>query len=289
MIPRRFSMVALDLDGTLLNAASHVSARTSAALQHVAATGAIISLCSGRSTACMVDAEQQLGLPHPCAVLSCNGAAAFDLQRRPLYVDTMSPASVRAVLQCADELELVTNLYDEVRGVIHARPTHPDHHALIQRYATRTGGQFNLVESYDDLSPPCQVALLCDDVAAVHAALVARITSHELQVNAYSYFVECVPRNVHKGVGLERLAAHLGVPLTQTVAFGDGRNDLEFVQTAGLGIAMANAIDAVKEVAARVTQHTHDHDGVAIELEAMLAQDLFGPPMTMPEEARCAS
>ncbi|RHY23417.1 hypothetical protein DYB25_012975 [Aphanomyces astaci] len=273
---RLYSLLALDLDGTLLNASSRVTARTAAAIQRVAATGAVVSLCSGRSIACMADSERQLGLAHPCTILSCNGAAAFDSHRRPLYVDTMSVDSVRSVLRAAEDMHRCVNLYDEVRGIIHVRPSHPAHHDLIHRYSTRTGAQFNIVPAYDlDAVAPCQVAVLGDDPAAIHAALVDQVSA-DLQVNSYSYFVECVPRHINKGVGLHRLAQHLQIPIAETVAFGDGANDLEFVEAAGMGIAMQNAIPSVKRAANKVTEHSHDDDGVAVELEGMLARGLFG-------------
>jgi hydroxymethylpyrimidine pyrophosphatase-like HAD family hydrolase len=58
-------------------------------------------------------------------------------------------------------------------------------------------------------------------------------------------------------------------PLSSVVAFGDDTNDVEMVRTSGLGVAMANAVDAVKAVAAHITM-THDEDGVAMVLEKLL-------------------
>ena len=78
----------------------------------------------------------------------------------------------------------------------------------------------------------------------------------------------CHPQ-VNKGEGLRRMCSRLGVPLEQVVAFGDGDNDIEFVQAAGRGVAMANARPTLREVADRVTARTHDEDGVAHELLRM--------------------
>ncbi|OQR99372.1 hydrolase [Achlya hypogyna] len=272
-----YSLLAFDLDGTLLNKAGRISPRTAAAMRAVAATGAIVSLCSGRSTACMVEAARQLGLDTGVALVSCNGAAAFDHANRPLFIETMPPESVEHVLATAAMMNRCVNVYDEERGVIHATPTHPLHHELIAEYSTRTGGAYNLVDAIDTATVrPCQLAVLGRDVDAIHEILSETIPS--LTFNKYSYFVECIPSAVHKGVGLTRLAAHLGVPLAHTVAFGDGLNDLEFVQTAGLGIAMVNGDDAVKAAAHRVSRFSHEDDGVAIELESLLEVGVVGEP-----------
>jgi Cof subfamily protein (haloacid dehalogenase superfamily) len=274
-------MLALDLDGTLLNAANKVTARTASAIQQVEETGALIALCSGRSTACMMDAERQLGLRQACAILSCNGAAAFDSKRNMLYVDTMSQESVRSVLQVAGQVDRCVNVYDEMSGVIHVRPTQPEHHELVQEYMSRTGGSYNVVESYDEIAhvSPCQLAVLGRDSAQIEACLHAQLSSRhaDLKFARYSYFVEVVSKSINKGIGLHRLCRHMGIPITKSVAFGDGSNDLEFVREAGLGVAMRNATPSVKAAAKKITAASHDEDGLALELEQMLRHGLFGP------------
>ncbi|OQS02614.1 zinc phosphodiesterase ELAC protein 2 isoform 2 [Thraustotheca clavata] len=240
--------VPFDLDGTLLNKAGRVSPRTAAAIRAVVKAGAMVSLCSGRSTACMMDAAKALGLDHGIALVSCNGAAAFDEHNRPLFIDTMTDDSVRSVLTVAEAINRCVNVYDEERGIIHAKPSHPLHYDLISEYSQRTGGKYNLVQEYDtNAVRPCQLAVLGRDVDDIFDTLTTSIPS--LTFNKYSYFVECLPTQVHKGVGLSRLAEHLSIPLERTIAFGDGLNDLEFVQMAGLGIAMVNGDEQVKRAA----------------------------------------
>ena len=67
----------------------------------------------------------------------------------------------------------------------------------------------------------------------------------------------------------------LGVGCDEVVAFGDGDNDIEFLQAAGLGLAMKNARDVLKEVAAGVTERTNDEDGVAHELRRLRSEGLL--------------
>ena len=78
--------------------------------------------------------------------------------------------------------------------------------------------------------------------------------------------------SAHKGRSLERLAEHLGFTLANCMAFGDGMNDLTMVEAAGVGVAMENAVDAVKHVADVVTS-SNDDDGVAKALAARLHWD----------------
>ena len=71
-----------------------------------------------------------------------------------------------------------------------------------------------------------------------------------------------MPRGISKGTGLIGLCHLLGIPTSAAVAFGDGMNDLEMIQAAGLGVAMGNAHDDLKR-AARVVALCNDADGVA--------------------------
>jgi hydroxymethylpyrimidine pyrophosphatase-like HAD family hydrolase len=91
-----------------------------------------------------------------------------------------------------------------------------------------------------------------------------------------SWFLEVLPPAVHKGTGLQRLVTDiLHIPLSKVVAFGDGDNDVEFLQLAGYAVAMKNGRDVVKQVAQHVTHYTNDEDGVIRTLHELQAQGLL--------------
>ena len=71
---------------------------------------------------------------------------------------------------------------------------------------------------------------------------------------------------VHKGNALLKLCAYLNIDPSQTMAFGDGLNDVTMLKTAGIGVAMGNAAPQVKEAADFITD-TNDNDGVAKAIE----------------------
>ncbi|KAI8621709.1 HAD-like domain-containing protein [Chytriomyces sp. MP71] len=81
--------------------------------------------------------------------------------------------------------------------------------------------------------------------------------------------------SINKGVALRKLADMLDIRVIQTVCFGDGWNDMDMMHVAGLGFAMANGKEELKQVAHRVTRFSNDEDGVAVELEELLEQGLF--------------
>ena len=82
------------------------------------------------------------------------------------------------------------------------------------------------------------------------------------------WFLEVMPKGTNKGTGLAAICADAGIDVSEAIAFGDSYNDIYMIQTAGLGIAMGNAEEAVKEAADRVTADC-DHDGIAAALKEL--------------------
>ena len=74
-------------------------------------------------------------------------------------------------------------------------------------------------------------------------------------------FTDVIPRGSSKSVGIDKMLEHFGIALDETMAFGDGGNDISMLQHAGIGVAMGNAGDEVKKVADYVTSSV-DEDGV---------------------------
>ena len=88
-------------------------------------------------------------------------------------------------------------------------------------------------------------------------------------VRSTPYFLEFLNKKVNKGVGVELLAQHLSLSKEEVMTFGDAGNDIHMIEYAGLGIAMENAFDEVKEVANYITKSNED-DGVAKAIEKFI-------------------
>jgi Cof subfamily protein (haloacid dehalogenase superfamily) len=100
--------------------------------------------------------------------------------------------------------------------------------------------------------------------------MLARFDGRLYISKSLPYFLEFASPDVTKAAGLEFLSEHLGFARERTVAFGDGENDIELVEWAGYGVAVANAHERVKELADYVCPPV-DEEGVAQVLEAFLA------------------
>ena len=98
--------------------------------------------------------------------------------------------------------------------------------------------------------------------------MMARKYQHEAQVfRSEPYFLEITPKNVDKAYSLRHLLEILEISREEMVCCGDGFNDVSMIQFAGLGVAMANAQEKVKDVADYITVNDNDHDGVAEVIE----------------------
>jgi Cof subfamily protein (haloacid dehalogenase superfamily) len=121
--------------------------------------------------------------------------------------------------------------------------------------------------------PPTKLVVIDDPevLDGLKQRLLARFDGRLYISKSLPYFLELASPAVTKATGLGFLAEHVGFTRERTVAFGDGENDIELVDWAGYGVAVANAHDRVKELADLVCPSV-DEEGVAQVLEAFLAR-----------------
>ena len=87
------------------------------------------------------------------------------------------------------------------------------------------------------------------------------------------YFLEVMPKNTGKGEALMWLAEHLGIPQSETLAFGDAMNDESMIRLAGTSVAMKNGDQTIKNIADYISEYTNDEDGVARFIEKYVLND----------------
>ena len=126
-----------------------------------------------------------------------------------------------------------------------------------------------LLDWLDD--PPTKLVVVSDpaELDALRPRMQERFGDREHIAKSLPYFLEFAQAGVTKGAGLDFLAEHLGFTRDQTIAFGDGENDIELVEWAGYGVAVGNAHERVKELADWVCPPVTE-EGVAQVLEAYL-------------------
>jgi hydroxymethylpyrimidine pyrophosphatase-like HAD family hydrolase len=269
------SLIATDLDGTLLRGDGTVSARTEDALRRAENAGVCIVFVTGRPPRWMGAVSKAIG-PHGIAICS-NGGALYDVRRQellethPLRADD----ALAAVLALRAELPEVSFAFEYPDGFSH-EPAYPrtlwdmDAADLVapaeEILAGPAGHQvFKLLAKHPNMDP--------DEFLRVGRALVGAVG--EVTRSASVAMLEIGAPGVSKASALARWCAERGIPAERVVAIGDMPNDLPMLEWAGTAYAVANAHPAVLAATSRHTAG-HEDDGVAQVIESLLAE----PPAT---------
>ncbi len=291
---RRYDLLALDLDGTLLTPDGHVHPENAAAIARARAEGLTVTICTGRAlieTRRVIDAVQQRD-----PVIVCGGAMVADpLSGQTLERFTMDRGLVERVTAFLHErgfaalllkdpyptgfdylvvskngledIDPATRWWLDHQG-IGARAVnrldddpHPEHTVRIGAYSTNKP----ILDFAQELKSTFHAEVMLQHFTG------ALMPARRLQLGIESvHIVELFNPQADKWQALSRLASRLGVPRERVCAVGDENNDLSMITHAGLGIAMGNASSAVKAAAKRHTD-SNANAGVARAIEKVLS------------------
>ena len=269
-------LIALDLDGTLLDSRKRLSAANRDALARAAARGALVVPTTGRFFGMMPAAVREL--PFVRYAITVNGAQVYDRVADAAIVREEIPLETAvAVMRLLDGYDVIYDCYRANWGWMGAAfkakaaayATDEHYLAMVRDFrrevpelkahlaATAAEGDVQKIMLFARLGPADATARVAEAVRARFPEIaVTSTTWNNLELNIAS---------ANKGVALARLAAHLGLSSANCIAFGDGRNDLTMIEAAGVGVAMANAHPDVRAAADDVTL-SNDEDGVAAAL-----------------------
>lgn len=259
-------LLAIDIDGTLLNSQRQVSPGNREALKRVQEAGVVACLASGRLIPTLMPIAEAAGVKGP--TITCNGAHVETAEGEVLMSATLSERAQAAVLAYSRENHVTANLYQPRRVL----STHESN--MLELYRGRTGAQ-PLVMGWDRLAQEAPTKMIfidhpeANERHARHFDPLQDELDFDLTVSEPEY-LEFLPKNVHKGTAVQVLANHLGLKREEVAAIGDYYNDLEMVKWAGLGGAMGSGAQALKD-AADVVVPGNDADGLAVFIERILA------------------
>lgn len=268
-----YSIIALDLDGTLTNSEKNITPRTFDALMKAQREGVRLVLASGRPTFGIAALANQLQLAdYGGYVLSYNGGRIIewcektvifnqvvDQKLVPILYDFAEKAQLPIVTYLPEAILASKNegeyLAEEAR--INGMPV-----VIAQNFVEEA---MQIAGGSTKFLIPGEPELLIQLESEMKAAL-----SEQMEVfRSAPFFLELPPKGIDKAQSLQRLLTHLGLERETLMAFGDGFNDLSMIQFAGQGVAMANAVEEVKSIADFVTT-SNEEDGIAHALEQLL-------------------
>lgn len=280
---RPFRVVALDLDGTLLDDGGNISPADATALQRFSSAGGIVVLASGRMTANIRPFYDVIRIDGP--TIAYNGALARDSQAAGGGVVLETPVPARY----ADEIIDYTarehfHLNYYIGEKLYARDD-PDLRRFADIYSRQTGAVFHFVPDLDRFrgGEPTKLIIITDPSDAAHPHLRHRDELYdfwqarwgeELGVMLYKTnpeYLEFCHREAGKGSALLALARHYGIDQSLTMAFGDNFNDVSMLRAAGCGVAVANANEEALAAADWASPLTNNESAVADALERLVA------------------
>lgn len=261
-------LIAFDLDNTLLNTKKAVTPDTLRVLTRAADLGIEIVPVTGRVWSSVP--EQVKAMDFVRYAVTLNGAEVYDVKNACVLAEFLMPVERADTLaHVFEDLGVVYDFIAKGQGWMKREcweniesVTYGEWQTNIMK-STRlpVDDIFGKLSEYDGVQKM--------QIYTLDSALRERLLEALPVVFPHALFTSSVPNNIeindtraNKGDGMKYLAEYLNIPVSATMAFGDGLNDLSMIQAAGIGVAMGNACRELLEVADHVTDDC-DHDGVA--------------------------
>ncbi|MAS35724.1 MAG: hypothetical protein CL610_17070 [Anaerolineaceae bacterium] len=281
-------LIVVDLDGTLLNAEHEITERTQDAIKAAQAQGVKVVLATGKTRGSALKVIDQLGLDTPGIYVQ--GLVVHDAAGSILRQETLDPAVVRQVITFAEDRGFSLIAYSGTRTFVRARNHNTN---LVIEYGEPEAEVVGPLQNILDTTP-------FNKLMAIDRAEPRRVKALRWQLGmqldgtarlvqpALEEMVEVLPKNGSKGTALKALLKDLHLAPSQVMALGDGENDIEMLEYAGVGVAVANAEPILKKVADYVTTASYG-EGVAEAIERYILKPAEPQTSTDTQEAESKS
>ena len=270
-------VIIMDVDGTLTNGKKVVTPKTKEALLKEEEAGAILILASGRPTSGLMDLAKELKMDqHHGLLVSYNGSKVVDCEtNETLFNQALSIEEGKAVLEHMKSFDRVRPMIDKdgymfVNNVYDNWITWKGEPFDVIQYESR-GGKFKLCE-IDDLAEfvdfPLNKILTTSDPEYLQAHYQEMMEPFKETLSCMftgDFYFEFTAQGIDKAKALDTVLIPMGYKKEEMIAFGDGHNDASMVKYAGVGVAMANAVQDLKDIADEVTL-SNEEDGIAVSL-----------------------
>ncbi|MCL5999211.1 MAG: Cof-type HAD-IIB family hydrolase [Chloroflexi bacterium] len=264
----KIDLLALDLDGTILDDTFKISPRVQAALQAAVNTGVRVTIATGRPVAVTRPFVEAVGVNAP--VVAMQGGEIYDFATEMMLYRLTLPHD----LGCA--LTRLEQHFPAWQVVVYANPAlyvsairySQDFYAAL--LGTNLAVHADLCAALDGREPEKVLYIIPPQDAEIALRELTRLAGDRATVvQSHALFVEVNPLNAQKGAGLARLAADLDIPRERVMAIGDQDNDTTMIEWAGLGVAMGNGSTASKAVADWIAPPIGE-DGAAVAIEKFI-------------------
>ena len=284
-----YKLVAIDLDGTMLNKYGVITENTKNVIKKVQEKGVEVIIASGRPINSVKNFSKEINSQK--YFISGNGAITYDIKNdKILYENILNKNKVLQVIKICEENSIYYNVYTE-NGIIAKNLNYNTLYYYKENInkSEENKTHINIVESiYDYIEKRDEKILkimICDGSKPIFNSIMKKIreiTDIEIldvshmsrkiikqgteEIALEYFYTEISAKDVDKWNALEKLIELMNITKEEVVTIGDNANDIKMLKNAGLGVAMGESAPYVKECADEVTT-SNDNDGVAVILE----------------------
>lgn len=285
-----YKLVAIDLDGTMLNSYGIVTENTKKVLREKIAQKMEIVIASGRTTSSILPIVDEIGGIN--YFIAGNGALIYDIQNKKVVYDKFIPkAKILEIIKICEENSIFYTVYTEneiITKTLKYNVLYYHKENLKKEESKQT--KIKIVEDIpkyieNNENNNYLKIMICDESQLIFNAVINKIkkvknveildVGHQSRkfikdgtedISIEYYYTEITLDNVDKWTSLEYLIGILNIDKSEIIAIGDNENDKKMIQNAKLGIAMGQSSPKITEIADIITD-TNDEDGVAKILE----------------------
>ena len=261
-----YRLIAIDIDDTLLTDDIKITDRVFGAVKAAQSKGVIVVLCTGRTIKGGERFYHQLGLD--TLFITSGGAEIYDASRNRVYEDEVDPALVKQVLQYAYDNDIHAQVYIDGELVYKERNKYSQHYEIPYGYPGVLAS--DIMQLKEILTPKVLYVLDADRAPAVKKDVEQKFASLAIKTSKPMY-IEFASAGVSKGVALKFVADYYNIELNDVIAIGDSQIDVPMIEVAGLGVAVENAPESLKQIA-DITCPSNEDDGVAYVIEKYILE-----------------
>lgn len=285
-----YKLIAIDLDGTLLNSYGQVSEKNKEYINKAINNGAEVVIASGRPVSSARSIANEINANN--YIICGNGSILYDLQNNQiLYNKFIEKNKVLQIIKICEENSIYYNIYTENLTITKSL----NYNTLVYNYENQNKPEeqrtnikiVNDIYKYIDESEDTNVLkiTICDNSNIIFGRIIKRlrdiknidvldvehmsrktIKNGTSEVKIEYYYTEVTSQNVNKWNAIEKLASELNINREEIMSIGDNINDKEMIENAGLGVIMGNSAPYMKEFA-NAEVATNNEDGVAEAIE----------------------
>ncbi|SDO47942.1 Cof-type HAD-IIB family hydrolase [Alkalicoccus daliensis] len=269
-----YKLVAIDLDGTLLTDDLQIPPATVAAIQQAAEAGTVVTIATGRMFPSAKLIALQLGINVP--LITYQGALIKDVnEKEVMYERNIAPDVANTLIKIARERNIHLQVYQD--DILYGA----EENEKLVTYAGKVKVPYMIEPDLTKLTQKRMTKLLFIEDPAyldeLQLELQELLGDKAHIAKSKRHYLEITHPEANKGSALLHLAKQMGIAQSETIGIGDNHNDFELVATAGLGVAMGNAVQELKDIA-QYTTLSNNEEGVLHVLEKFVLNAPVPPP-----------